>query len=167
MCSTISTKVKSRKRELGKVVTCCKPSSGAAVVCMAIPLRGWVCPQPWKMATASRCSYHSATLLERWICQKKAGHKRHLTTWSGAQGCEFEPRHRRWFFWPFFVFGILAIMFILCTCVYSVSGVYIIIYNVAACIWWRLLYLNCSNIGLRLAAILKKVEKVFLAEVSE
>ena len=34
----------------------------------------------------------------------------------------------------FFVFKILAIMFVLCECAYSVSGVYIINCNVATCI---------------------------------
>ena len=59
-------------------------------------------------------------------------------------------------FLAIFVFGLLAIMFVLCTCAYSVSGVYIIICNVAACIWWHLLYLNFRNIARWLAAILKK-----------
>ena len=41
-----------------------------------LPLRGWVRPQPWKMETASRWSYWTATLPGRWISRKRTQDRR-------------------------------------------------------------------------------------------
>ena len=135
----------------GTVATWCKPSSGASVVRMAILLRGWV--QLPAMKNRDRLSNFTRALDQPEKCRTEESLK---TLWSGAQGYEFVPRRCQKFFWPCFVFGILPTMFVLCTYAYYVSGVYIFICNVAACIWWHLLYLNFRNIDLGFAAIFKK-----------
>ena len=115
---------------------CCKPGSGAGVVRLAMPLkRGWV--RLSAMKNGDRLKVHlplsnfTRALDQPEKCRTEESLK---TLWSGAQGYEFVPRRCQKIFWPCFVFGILPTMFVLCTYAYYVSGVYIFICNVAACI---------------------------------
>ena len=143
-------------QQLGTVATCCKPNSGVGVVWMDIPLRGWV--QPPAMKNGDRVK----VLLPLSNFTRALDQPEQRRTEESLDTMEWSTRSWVWapllskIFLAIFVFGILAIMFVLCTCAYSVSGVYIIICNVAACIWWHLLYLNFRNIARWLAAISKK-----------
>ena len=117
---------------------------------MEIPLKGWAqTPATTKMATASRWSYFSATLPGRWICRKRMQDRRVARAWKKLK---FEPRHRQSVSGRFSSIAIMLIHFMCLFC----SWWEFIICNVAACIWWCLLYLNFRNIALWLAALLKK-----------
>ena len=101
-----------------------KPSSGAGVAWMAKPLRGWVRPpdikngdrlkvlQPLSNFTGAGTA---RTVQDRRVA-RHCGVERKVVSSSLAAAEDFSGH--------FFVLGILVLMFVFCTCDYSVSGVY-------------------------------------------
>ena len=93
---------KKEKTELGTLEACCKPSSGANVDWMEIPLRSWV-----RLPATKNGDHLKGILINSYFTRvqiKREGRKTEeaLAQQCGAQGRKFDPLGRRKLFWPFF-----------------------------------------------------------------